>query len=301
MEPPATGGSTTAKQQLRRSLRSTAVNTARLAECGHDQMHVDPSTDRDLKCDMCWQHRETLIRRLLEPFERALAVVAAEEEEEGRGELEGKKGVKRGADGRDRKDRRKREGVVVEVGVDEGDSPPLGDTISVGSSPVSVTRRRSTASSPRQISTSQSPKSVTLSARPKNKQQQAATQRSSNGAVAAVGSPHVVSKSPVDSAAPKQTGDKLQQRSIISFFGPSNNNNIRVSHTTRPRSESPEKKEVSLQSTDERWTRRAKMRKIKPEEEPRKEDPNRRKSSRSLVAVKKVNYYESSDSEVNFD
>jgi len=44
-----------------------------------------------------------------------------------------------------------------------------------------------------------------------------------------------------------------------------------------------------------------KMRKIKPEEEPRKEDPNRRKSSRSLVAVKKVNYYESSDSEVDFD
>jgi hypothetical protein len=42
-------------------------------------MHIDLSSDRDLKCDICWENRETLVRRLLEPFERALAVVTAEE------------------------------------------------------------------------------------------------------------------------------------------------------------------------------------------------------------------------------
>jgi len=35
-------------------------------------MHIDPSSERDLKCDICWRNRETLIMRLLEPFERAL-------------------------------------------------------------------------------------------------------------------------------------------------------------------------------------------------------------------------------------
>lgn len=56
----------------RRSLRTLRTNTERLAECGHDLMHIDPTSDRDLKCDVCWRNRESLIARLLEPFERAL-------------------------------------------------------------------------------------------------------------------------------------------------------------------------------------------------------------------------------------
>ena len=58
----------------RRSLRTLRTNPERLAECGHDLMHVDLASDRDLKCDICWRNRETLILRLLEPFERALKV-----------------------------------------------------------------------------------------------------------------------------------------------------------------------------------------------------------------------------------
>ncbi|KAI5820832.1 hypothetical protein BZA77DRAFT_348851 [Pyronema omphalodes] len=56
----------------RRSLRTLRTSSDHLADCGHDMIHIDPSTDRDLKCDICWQNRETLIMRLLEPFERAL-------------------------------------------------------------------------------------------------------------------------------------------------------------------------------------------------------------------------------------
>ncbi|KAA8898236.1 hypothetical protein FN846DRAFT_910183 [Sphaerosporella brunnea] len=58
----------------RRSLRTLRTNPERLAECGHDMMYIDPSSDRDLKCDICWRNRETLIALLLAPFERALRV-----------------------------------------------------------------------------------------------------------------------------------------------------------------------------------------------------------------------------------
>jgi hypothetical protein len=58
----------------RRSLRSLRTNPERLSDCGHDLMHFDPSSDRDLKCDICWRNRETLIARFLEPFERAFRV-----------------------------------------------------------------------------------------------------------------------------------------------------------------------------------------------------------------------------------
>ncbi|KAF8242551.1 hypothetical protein K440DRAFT_616800 [Wilcoxina mikolae CBS 423.85] len=63
---------TSSSLNRRRSLRTLRANSERLAECGHDLMHIDPSSERDLKCDICWRNRETLIMRLLEPFERAL-------------------------------------------------------------------------------------------------------------------------------------------------------------------------------------------------------------------------------------
>jgi hypothetical protein len=58
----------------RRSLRSLRASTDRVAECGHDPMYIDPSSQRDLKCDVCWRNRESLIVRLLEPFERAFSL-----------------------------------------------------------------------------------------------------------------------------------------------------------------------------------------------------------------------------------
>ncbi|KAL7270220.1 hypothetical protein RUND412_007081 [Rhizina undulata] len=47
---------------------------AMLGECGHDSSQIDPTSDRDIKCTICWENREILIKRLIEPFEHAFAL-----------------------------------------------------------------------------------------------------------------------------------------------------------------------------------------------------------------------------------
>lgn len=43
-----------------------------LSDCGHDRSFLDFSSDRDIQCMICWDNREILIQRLMEPFEHAL-------------------------------------------------------------------------------------------------------------------------------------------------------------------------------------------------------------------------------------
>lgn len=43
-----------------------------LSDCGHDRSFLDFSSDRDIQCMICWENREILIQRLIEPFSHAL-------------------------------------------------------------------------------------------------------------------------------------------------------------------------------------------------------------------------------------
>jgi len=52
--------------------RGGETQTPQLSECGHDRSSLDFGTDRDIKCRTCWDNREILIQRLIEPFEHAL-------------------------------------------------------------------------------------------------------------------------------------------------------------------------------------------------------------------------------------
>ncbi|KAG0135195.1 hypothetical protein HOY82DRAFT_157923 [Tuber indicum] len=52
--------------------RGGETQTPQLSECGHDKSCLDFGTDRDIKCRKCWDNREILIQRLIEPFEHAL-------------------------------------------------------------------------------------------------------------------------------------------------------------------------------------------------------------------------------------
>ncbi|RPA95789.1 hypothetical protein L873DRAFT_1812323 [Choiromyces venosus 120613-1] len=52
--------------------RGGETQAPQLSECGHDRSCLDFGTDRDIKCRTCWENREILIQRLIEPFEHAL-------------------------------------------------------------------------------------------------------------------------------------------------------------------------------------------------------------------------------------
>jgi len=52
--------------------RGGETQAPQLPECGHDRSCLDFGTDRDIKCRTCWDNREILIQRLIEPFEHAL-------------------------------------------------------------------------------------------------------------------------------------------------------------------------------------------------------------------------------------
>lgn len=52
--------------------RSSMASAQQLSDCGHDRSYLDFSSDRDIQCKVCWENREILIQRLMEPFEHAL-------------------------------------------------------------------------------------------------------------------------------------------------------------------------------------------------------------------------------------
>ena len=51
--------------------RSGETQASQLSECGHDRSCLDFGSDRDIKCRTCWENREILIQRLIEPFQHA--------------------------------------------------------------------------------------------------------------------------------------------------------------------------------------------------------------------------------------
>lgn len=55
-----------------RTRSSKASAQPQLSDCGHDRSFLDFSSDRDIQCLVCWENREILIQRLIEPFEYAL-------------------------------------------------------------------------------------------------------------------------------------------------------------------------------------------------------------------------------------
>ncbi|PWW77409.1 hypothetical protein C7212DRAFT_362633 [Tuber magnatum] len=55
-----------------RSRGGGETQAPQLSECGHDRSCLDFGADRDIKCRTCWDNREILIQRLIEPFEHAL-------------------------------------------------------------------------------------------------------------------------------------------------------------------------------------------------------------------------------------
>lgn len=48
------------------------MSPQQFSDCGHDRSHLDFNSDRDIQCKVCWENREILIQRLIEPFEHAL-------------------------------------------------------------------------------------------------------------------------------------------------------------------------------------------------------------------------------------
>lgn len=58
---------------------ASAQQQQQLSDCGHDRSYLDFSLDRDIKCKVCWENREILIQRLIEPFELALETLKVDD------------------------------------------------------------------------------------------------------------------------------------------------------------------------------------------------------------------------------